>query len=718
MKYLFSCLTLLLFSVAVSAQVNLTQGLIAHYPFNGNSNDQSGNGNHPYWNNATLVAGKKGVPNSAYYFNGINSYIEIPSSASLNPSQVTLFALVKPQGFYTGNCHANVILSRGTDKSANSWYSLLFSDVLYTNNQNCGNVPVDSLHQNFYGTFGTNGAVTSAYTPYVEKEKWYYVTLTYDGAITKFYVNGNLIASKVGSSPVSNNGSALFLGTMNDPLFPYWFKGVMDEVRIYNRALNADEVSALSQDCNSFNVTGGVQTISVTGLAGAPIAGIQVFNSNWQSVFSQVYNSPQDNVDISLLPAGQYFVNVRYYGSDWSIKCERGFNAVVTAPSEPSFVISNVTVNESAGTASLQICLTAQRSSPSSVNYATRNGTATVGNDYLSKGGTITIPAGQLCASVEIDLVNDQTNEQEESFFVVLGGSAIPISIDSGVVTITDDDQTTYNCNGIEITPAIRAINISGLNGPIVTIQVFNSAWATVFNQTYTNPPNNIKVEQLSGGLYNVKVTYYTSGWQFICEKSLGVVVVDQCPQGSICVSNSCPSTTVNLNNVYSVSGLPSGTTVTWHTGTPATDNNKMSPASVQNVSVSGTYYAAINISGVGCYSSTIPVVVTISSCGSAQLAKVSGPAILSEEFKRSVTIAPNPFKSSIRINIDSKKKEKATLVFSDAFGKLLATKQVELTEGINRLTMDDLGKFPAGSYFLRIVSSNSVESYKVLRQQ
>ena len=60
------------------AQVNLANGLIAYYPFSGNANDASGNGNNAVFNNATLTTDRFGNPNSAYYFDGVSNYIQIP----------------------------------------------------------------------------------------------------------------------------------------------------------------------------------------------------------------------------------------------------------------------------------------------------------------------------------------------------------------------------------------------------------------------------------------------------------------------------------------------------------------------------------------------------------------------------------------------------------------------------------------------------------------
>jgi hypothetical protein len=54
------------------AQNSVSNGLVAHYPFNGNANDESGNGNHGTVHGAKLTQDRFGNPNSAYYFDGID----------------------------------------------------------------------------------------------------------------------------------------------------------------------------------------------------------------------------------------------------------------------------------------------------------------------------------------------------------------------------------------------------------------------------------------------------------------------------------------------------------------------------------------------------------------------------------------------------------------------------------------------------------------------
>ena len=65
--------------VAAQGQDSFTNGLMAYYPFNGNANDASGNGNNGTVNGATLTADRLGLSDSAYRFNG-TSWIQLPDA--------------------------------------------------------------------------------------------------------------------------------------------------------------------------------------------------------------------------------------------------------------------------------------------------------------------------------------------------------------------------------------------------------------------------------------------------------------------------------------------------------------------------------------------------------------------------------------------------------------------------------------------------------------
>lgn len=85
MKKLFLTLNLVLFVIPFGISQDLpayvpTNGLVAYYPFNGNANDESGNGHHGTVNGATLTSDRNDVQNSSYSFDGLDDYISINSN--------------------------------------------------------------------------------------------------------------------------------------------------------------------------------------------------------------------------------------------------------------------------------------------------------------------------------------------------------------------------------------------------------------------------------------------------------------------------------------------------------------------------------------------------------------------------------------------------------------------------------------------------------------
>lgn len=230
---------LLTFFISISflnafSQVKLDSGLVAYYPFNGSAKDSTGHGNNPVFNNATLTNDANGTANSAYHFDGSSSYMQIPNSAWLNmTNKMSLSVNVRPLGFYTGPCRSNSIIQKGDNDLTSGNYALRFSDTLNP----CGNPSTTDEH--FYGDGGVHAF------PVVQLNKWYNVVWTYDGAIARIYINGVLTNSVAASISSFTNSYNLFLGKINDTQYPDWFNGDMDDVRIYNRALNSQEVSAI-----------------------------------------------------------------------------------------------------------------------------------------------------------------------------------------------------------------------------------------------------------------------------------------------------------------------------------------------------------------------------------------------------------------------------------------------------------------------------------------
>ncbi len=176
---------------------NITNGLVAYYNFNGgNLNDSSGHNNNIIFNNAMLTADRLGNANNAYLFDGTTSYMRVANSASINPNNITIFAIVKVNGFYTGTCHGNAILNKGSSDAVDGYYTLRFNDSSIRGASSCSSFP-DTVNEFFYGSYGDDipvGVSTGAGwdSLKVQKGEWYTLTFTYDGHIAKFYLDGAL----------------------------------------------------------------------------------------------------------------------------------------------------------------------------------------------------------------------------------------------------------------------------------------------------------------------------------------------------------------------------------------------------------------------------------------------------------------------------------------------------------------------------------------------
>ncbi len=237
--------TLRIRDTVVSCNCNLRDGLVAYYNFNGgNLNDSSGFHNNIFFNSATMTTDRFGKANNAYLFNGTSSYMQIKNSQSLNPDSITMYAIVKANGFYTGPCADNQIITKGDNFHVNGFYALGFYDFA----ANCGTPNLN--HESFGGSFGdnpTDGAAPYAGTDTVliKTNQWYFVAFTYDGHTAKMYINGYLKDSKTRSGPFTPSTYDVYLGATHDSNFPYYLNGVIDEIRIYNRPLCAEAILQL-----------------------------------------------------------------------------------------------------------------------------------------------------------------------------------------------------------------------------------------------------------------------------------------------------------------------------------------------------------------------------------------------------------------------------------------------------------------------------------------
>ena len=192
-------------------------GLVAYYPFDGDTSDHSGNGNDGTNHGATFVSGTSG---QALSFDGADDYVSAP--VNINPDvmpQMTMVAWVKPD---EGSPIRQVISHDhgGYDRS----------------------LGIDSRGGGTgWSAFSGSGSVLG-YHP-VTIGEWVFIAAVYDqnAETVKLFVNGALINEEKGS--LGTGWEYLYIG--DNPSYNEHFSGIIDEVKIYNYALSAAEIKSL-----------------------------------------------------------------------------------------------------------------------------------------------------------------------------------------------------------------------------------------------------------------------------------------------------------------------------------------------------------------------------------------------------------------------------------------------------------------------------------------
>ena len=223
---------LLLFLAHAFNDAMLTTNLTAYYSFDGNANDVSGNNHHGVIHSATLTSDRFGSVNQAYYFNGIDAYIEILDGTSFN---------------IVDEFSASVWIKSNTLSSARNIMSKSHGGGTgwlierYPNS--------DTFWRNFY----SNGGFYAGASVSIPDGVWCHLVVTKQGANYKAYVNGiQQFSVTAASASVKNNGNLPFtIGAYNagntQPAssLDEYFYGAMDEIRLYDRVLSTAEIAQL-----------------------------------------------------------------------------------------------------------------------------------------------------------------------------------------------------------------------------------------------------------------------------------------------------------------------------------------------------------------------------------------------------------------------------------------------------------------------------------------
>jgi hypothetical protein len=227
-----------------STNVNLNNGLVAYFPFNGNAKDAGPNHldgiTQP---GVTFTADISGKANSAVSFDGVRGFISVKDSlGQLSPDVVSISFLANLSDVVNREALINKVnyddatgLSYGISLSANS-PDEKFDFASIPSSFGCSSTAYDI----------PNVTINSGET--IIPNHWYHVAAIFSDSVQKIYINGVLRTAITRNYSVLNKcaGTTLLIGGWwkNDIIS---VKGSMDEVRIYNRELNQDEINELAK---------------------------------------------------------------------------------------------------------------------------------------------------------------------------------------------------------------------------------------------------------------------------------------------------------------------------------------------------------------------------------------------------------------------------------------------------------------------------------------
>lgn len=276
MKKTILLLFALVNTLITNAQVP-TNGLVSFYPFTGNAGDSAGLNNGTV-TGATLTTDRFGKSNSAYNFNAsLSNYITIPATPFKNANYT--FSLWINANTLPANGTNNVIFSIGGSGGDQG--------ISMNNNY---------LNYNGVASYSSGATAIATQGKVLTTSKWYHIVSVRDSNYLRTYVDGKLTGvsqSSNGALPAYGTSTVAKIGARYNQTIN--FDGKIDEVRIYNRALDSNEVKSL------YNLNFCYQTIvDTTHITVLDTTHITVLDTTNVSVFDTTYVTITDTTHISV----------------------------------------------------------------------------------------------------------------------------------------------------------------------------------------------------------------------------------------------------------------------------------------------------------------------------------------------------------------------------------------------------------------------------------
>jgi hypothetical protein len=233
--------TVLTFALLGAGCSSLNKGLVAYYPFNGNANDESGNGNdgtlHPgqFGGLKKQVKDRHGKLGQAYFFDG-HSTITVENHPSLNFSDAMTISVWVNQGDNSRLGPGVICNGDRSNNGAGFSYGLNASSFSADSGDGRPRFLLSNTERS------KEWFVNLSSWEIKNSREWNHVVATYNGKSAQVYLNGKLEANAPAKNQKIQAYKRPIIIGMVDHLA---FGGEMDDLRLYNRGLSAEEVKAL-----------------------------------------------------------------------------------------------------------------------------------------------------------------------------------------------------------------------------------------------------------------------------------------------------------------------------------------------------------------------------------------------------------------------------------------------------------------------------------------
>jgi acetyl esterase/lipase len=243
----------------------------------------------------------------------------------------------------------------------------------------------------------------------------------------------------------------------------------------------------------------------------APIAGTITVSENGTQLEQQAISSATATIAVHHLASGLHTLVVTFSGPSF----EPASDSFTQAISSPALSVLGTAVAEgNSGTkaVTLSVHLSAPSLAPVMVAYATADGTAKAGEDYLAANGTLTFAPGETAKPIGVTILGDTTLESDEQFQVVLSGPAGAV-LDDGPATVTIlNDDASFHASAFEYANASGTSLMLDVYTPVTGAGPFPVVLWIPGTVAYAPSGDSAAVRQTMRGYVVIVASYRAAG--------------------------------------------------------------------------------------------------------------------------------------------------------------------------------------------------------------